>query len=106
MNEERGGSIVIIDPASDVPLFVQIAEQIAEIPVLSGIGLRFIVTSIVTVVTIIYVLRYCRKHQSAYRSQRHEHPRGRGHYLQEKGDGNVRAGRRARQGAREAQNRL
>ena len=40
---------------------VQIAQQIAEIPVLSGIGLRFIVTSIVTVVTIIYVLRYCRK---------------------------------------------
>ena len=40
---------------------VQIAQQIAEIPVLSGSGLRFIVTSIVTVVTIIYVLRYCRK---------------------------------------------
>ena len=30
MNEERGGSIVIIDPASDVPLFVQIAEQIED----------------------------------------------------------------------------
>ncbi len=40
---------------------VQLAQQIADIPVLSGTGLRFIVTCIVTVVTIIYVMRYCHK---------------------------------------------
>lgn len=38
---------------------VQLAQQIAEIPVLSGIGFRFMVTCVVTLVTIIYVLRYC-----------------------------------------------
>lgn len=40
---------------------VQLAQQIADIPVLSGIGLRFVVTCIVTVVTIVYVMRYCKK---------------------------------------------
>ncbi len=40
---------------------VQLAQQIADLPVLSGTGLRFIVTCIVTVVTIIYVMRYCHK---------------------------------------------
>jgi len=40
---------------------VQLAQKIADIPVLSGIGLRFVVTMTVAAVTIIYVMRYCWK---------------------------------------------
>ncbi|MCI8741324.1 MAG: YfcC family protein [Lachnospiraceae bacterium] len=43
---------------------VQLAQQIAEIPVMSGVGLRFIVTSIIVAITIVYVMRYCKKIQT------------------------------------------
>ena len=40
---------------------VQIAQEMAELPLLSGMGFRVVVTCIIVVVTIIYVLRYCIK---------------------------------------------
>lgn len=43
---------------------VQLAQQIAGLPILSGLGLRVVVTLIVVTVTIMYVIRYCKKVQA------------------------------------------
>jgi len=40
---------------------VQLAQSIAGIPILSGVGLRLVVTAITGVATVIYVMRYCSK---------------------------------------------
>ncbi len=40
---------------------VQIAQQMAELPILSGMGFRVVITCIIVLVTIIYVMRYCLK---------------------------------------------
>ena len=37
---------------------VQIAQQMAELPLLSGMGFRVVVTAIIVLITIIYVMRY------------------------------------------------
>lgn len=41
------------------PMTVQTAQAIAGLPLLSGIGFRFCVTVVITIITIIYVMRYC-----------------------------------------------
>ncbi len=38
---------------------VQIAQQMADLPLLSGMGFRVVVTCIIVAVTIAYVMRYC-----------------------------------------------
>ena len=37
---------------------VRIAQQMAELPLLSGMGFRVVVTAIIVLITIIYVMRY------------------------------------------------
>lgn len=38
---------------------VQIAQEMAELPLLSGMGFRVVVTCVIVLITIIYVMRYC-----------------------------------------------